>query len=106
MGEDKMISYTVGETEFKAADGSRALVQFVVTWEHEWEIELVIDPAQAEIWPCIMMPFGHPAYAQDALQGDALTAWITKHHDELADLTMDCMSGDAERHDEEMAERR
>jgi len=100
--------YTVRETEFKAADGSRALVQFVVVWEqYEWEKpELVIDPTQAEIWPCIMLPFGHPAYAMDALTGAALVAWVEKYHTELADLAMDCMSGDAERHDEEMAERR
>jgi hypothetical protein len=99
--------YTVRETEFKAADGTQALVNFVVTFEdYEWEKpELVVDPDQAEIWPATVASPA-PDYAMDVLTGAALTAWVAKYHAELVDLALDHMEGDRERHDEEMAERR
>lgn len=106
-----------GEHEFLASDGSRALIVLTVTTEfHEHTPHGVcstrthedtsIDPALAEVWLAVGRYFGHVAYAQESLQGEALVAWLDKHHDDLVSLAWDVASGDAERHDEEMAERR
>lgn len=96
------------EHEFRDRHGHRALVRLTVTTEHDEDWpgpEHTIDPALAEVWPCIARPMGHSAYALDALTGDALTAWLHEHHDELVELALDVAQAQRERHDEEMAER-
>ena len=98
-----------GGHEFLASDGSQALIILTVTAEREdydSQDEHTIDPALAEVWPCVGRFRGHLAYAMDCLQGDALQAWLDKHRDDLVSLAWDVASSDAERHDEEMAERR
>ena len=98
------------ECEFKGSDGSRALIVLTVTADQDYEsfghkTEYEIDPALAEVWPCVGCFWGHLAYAQEALRGEGLQTWLDKYRDDLISLAWDVSADEAERHDEEMAER-
>jgi hypothetical protein len=99
-----------GEHEFVGKDGYRALICLVVVTDVYWygerqEEKHTINPAEAEVWPCVARPFGHCAYATDPLTGDALQAWLTKYHDELVELAFDFAADAAEAADERRRER-
>lgn len=84
-------SYTIGahgEHEFKASDGTRALIILTVRVEYDPEFNFIIDPDFAEVFPCVGGGFGHIAYAMKSLQGEVLRQWIEQHHDDLVDLAL------------------
>jgi hypothetical protein len=101
----------IQEREFVGHDRTRALISLSVERDYEYgeqggQPEYTISPALAEVWPCVWSAFGHLCYAQESLTGDALAAWLTKHHDDLVELAMDISCAERERHDEMMMEMR
>jgi len=88
------INYTVGahgEHEFEASNGTRALVILTVRVEYDHELDYIIDPELAEVFPCVGGGFGHIAYAMDSLQGEVLRQWIEQHHDDLVNVALTLM---------------
>jgi len=97
-----------GGYEFRASDGTRALIILTVHTEYDYEgfAERTIDPALAEVFPCVWSAWGMPIYAPQALLYGECAAWLNKYHDDLGQVAADISHAEAERRDEDMQERR